>query len=76
VPFDRLVVEATTEREMAQQRCPGCGREFVEIGLEVGGRPLTMRSCSNCDTRQWFGPDGEQALDGVLSHISASTGRR
>jgi hypothetical protein len=44
--------------------------------LDVGGRELRMRSCSHCDTRQWFGPDGEQALDGVLADISASSGRR
>jgi len=61
---------------MGQDRCPGCGRAYVEINLEVGGRALRMRSCSHCDTRQWFGPDGERALDGVLSEISAATARR
>jgi hypothetical protein len=60
---------------MAQDRCPGCGRAYVEIHLEVGGRTLCMRSCSTCDTRQWYGPDGERALDGVLADISASTAR-
>jgi hypothetical protein len=60
---------------MGQQRCSGCGRAYVEISLEVGGRPMTMRSCSNCDTRQWFTPDGETALDGVLADISATSGR-
>ena len=58
------------------ERCLGCGRTYVQIELEVGGRPLSMRSCSNCDTRQWFGPDGERALDGVLADISAATARR
>jgi hypothetical protein len=61
---------------MVQERCPGCGRAYVEIGLEVGGRRMTMRSCSNCDTRQWYTPEGEKALDGVLAAISASTARR
>jgi hypothetical protein len=61
---------------MLQDRCPGCERAFVEISLEVGGRVLRMRSCSNCDTRQWFDPEGERPLDGVLAHISATTGRR
>ena len=61
---------------MGQERCGGCGREYVEICLDVGGREMTMRSCSYCDTRQWFGPDGERALDGVLADISATSGRR
>jgi len=61
---------------MVQGRCPGCGRAYVEIRLEVGGRMMTMRSCSYCDTRQWYTPDGEKALDGVLADISANTGRR
>jgi hypothetical protein len=61
---------------MVEDRCPGCGRAYVEINLEVGGRLMSMRSCSNCDTRQWFGPDGERALDGVLADISAATSRR
>ena len=61
---------------MAQERCGGCGRTFVEIQLEIGGAMWSMRSCSNCDTRSWYGPDGEEALDGVLADISASTGRR
>jgi hypothetical protein len=59
-----------------EERCPGCERSYVEIQLDVGGRVLSMRSCSNCDTRQWYGPDGEQALDGVLADISATSGRR
>ena len=61
---------------MVQERCPGCGRSYVEIRREVGGRMMTMRSCSNCDTRQWYTPDGEKALDGVLADISATTVRR
>ena len=60
---------------MVEERCQGCGRAYVEISLEVGGRMMTMRSCSNCDVRQWHTPDGEKALDGVLADISASTGR-
>jgi hypothetical protein len=44
---------------MVPERCPGCGRTYVQIELDVGGQPMFMRSCSNCDTRQWFGPDGE-----------------
>ena len=61
---------------MAQSRCSGCGRTHVEISLEVNGRTMAMRSCSNCDTRQWYGPDGERALDGVLADISAASARR
>ena len=60
---------------MGQERCEACGRAFIEISLDVGGRPLRLRSCSHCDIRQWFGPEGEMALDGVLADISASTGK-
>jgi hypothetical protein len=55
---------------MRPARCPGCGRAFVEITLDVGGDDLIMRSCSNCDIRSWHGPDGELALDGVLADIT------
>jgi hypothetical protein len=48
----------------------------VEISLDVGGRPLRLRSCSHCDTRQWYGPEGEMALDGVLADISAASAKR
>ena len=61
---------------MTQERCPSCERAYVEIDLEVGGRTMTLRSCSYCDTRRWITPDGETALDGVLADISANTGRR
>lgn len=71
-----MVVKATTESEMAVERCGACGRAYVEITLDVGGRTLTMQSCSHCDTRRWLGPEGELALDGVLDTISEATARR
>lgn len=61
---------------MSQERCAGCGRAFVEITLDVGGRAMTMKSCSACDIRRWYGPDGSLALDGVLADIASTTGRR
>jgi hypothetical protein len=61
---------------MRPPRCSGCGRAFVEILLDVGGREVTMRSCSACDVRSWHGPDGELALDGVLADLSADAQRR
>ena len=52
--------------------CPRCthGR-LVEIGLNVGERRVTMRSCSQCDTR-WWDSDGQGiALDGLLELAAA-----
>lgn len=48
-------------------RCPRCKRSnLVEINLTVADRPLTMRSCSECDSR-WWHSDGETLhLPGVL----------
>jgi hypothetical protein len=51
--------------------CAACGKEMVEIALTIDGSHLTMRSCSNCDTRSWH-RDGESVeLGGVLHDISA-----
>ncbi len=52
-------------------RCTTCGHEVVEIGLNVDGSRLVMRSCSVCDSRSWH-RDGESvAIDGVLHDISS-----
>lgn len=40
--------------------CPQCrARRVIEIGVTVGGRSVTLRSCSGCDTR-WWDNEGER----------------
>lgn len=57
--------------ECAVLTCRDCGHEQVEIGLEIDGSRLIMRSCSICDTRSWH-RDGESVkLQGVLHDISS-----
>ncbi len=47
--------------------CPRCKTsKLVEIGLVVGGRQVTMRSCSRCDARWWDSEGEPLALPGVL----------
>jgi uncharacterized protein with PIN domain len=51
-------------------RCPHCDDPLVEISLELEGEPVTMASCSRCDTRVWRGEDGRQIdVDGMLSDL-------
>lgn len=34
--------------------CPVCrARRLIEIRVNVGGRVVTLHSCSKCDTRWW-----------------------
>ena len=39
---------------------------MVEIGLQVAGERVTMRSCSACDLRWWEGYDGRVELSDLL----------
>lgn len=42
------------------QPCPVCGASLVTVVMHAGERPVTMRSCSNCD-RRWWTVDGQEA---------------
>ena len=51
--------------------CPNCkASTLVEIALTVGRRPVTMRSCSGCDTRSWDSEGRSLHLEGVLALAS------
>jgi len=54
---------------MAYTRCQRCHRQLVEITIESGERPMTLRSCSHCDLREWTASGGPVALDGVLDDL-------
>jgi endogenous inhibitor of DNA gyrase (YacG/DUF329 family) len=51
-------------------RCSRCGGPVVEIVLEGDGAPLTMRSCSRCDAREWASGDEPVELDAVIGTLS------
>jgi hypothetical protein len=55
--------------------CDGCGDLLTEINLLIDGENLTMRSCSQCDTRSWHRGDDEVELAGVLADLSATRTR-
>jgi endogenous inhibitor of DNA gyrase (YacG/DUF329 family) len=55
---------------MTNDRCPRCRRLLVEITIESGEHPMTMRSCSHCDVREWTSTAGPVALDGVLDDLT------
>ena len=47
--------------------CPRCKTSrLVEIELSIDKRPVTMRSCSRCDTRWWDSEGEPLPLPGVL----------
>ena len=49
--------------------CPRCDAPLVEIRLAPGGADLSLRSCSNCETRWWL-RDGELTdFAGVLTDV-------
>jgi endogenous inhibitor of DNA gyrase (YacG/DUF329 family) len=54
---------------MPNDRCPRCDRELVEITLDATERPMTLRSCSHCDVREWSADEAPLALDGVLDDL-------
>lgn len=52
--------------------CPRCkASRLVEIGVTVGERQLTMRSCSACDSRWWDSDGKALALPGVIELATA-----
>lgn len=55
--------------------CPSCNEPMVEINLLIDGEDLTMRSCSNCDTRSWHRGGAPVELGGVLADLSSSPTR-
>lgn len=57
----------------APAACPTCAAPLVEIRLGV---ELTLRSCSNCDSRWWSRADQPADLDQVLRVVTATDGRR
>lgn len=48
---------------------------MIQIELSTPTAPVTMRSCSNCDRREWFVDSEPTDLEGALGQI-ATTGRR
>jgi hypothetical protein len=44
---------------------------MTQINMVIDGNPLTLRSCSQCDTRSWHRGDESVDLGGVLADISA-----
>ena len=55
--------------------CSGCGAPTVEITIEIGRRPATMRSCSTCDQRSWHTLGEQVELEGVLAGLAVSRSR-
>ena len=59
---------------MSVTRCLRCPNTLVAISMTISGERRTMRSCSRCGYRAWFGgePAATQdklALAGVLDEI-------
>jgi hypothetical protein len=51
--------------------CPKCKRShLVEIVLNIGERPVTMRNCSSCDSRWWQSQGEALHLPSVLKLAS------
>jgi hypothetical protein len=58
------------QSSIQQRKCRRCTRAMVSITLEIDGRSRTLRSCSNCDIREWESESGDTSLDGVLSELA------
>ncbi len=56
-------------------KCESCGREHVEVELDLKGATLRMRSCTACDRREWVGPEGPLELPEVLDAVADRVGR-
>ncbi|HNI34222.1 MAG TPA: hypothetical protein PLV93_02420 [Microthrixaceae bacterium] len=64
-PIDRIL----------EALCAACGEIVVEINLLIDGEDLTMRSCSQCDTRSWHRGGAPVELGGILADLSSSPTR-
>jgi hypothetical protein len=51
-------------------RCSRCGGPVVEIVIDGESSPITMRSCSVCDARQWESDGDPVELDSVLGELT------
>lgn len=48
-------------------KCARCrASRIVQIAVTIGGRPVTMRSCSRCDMRWWDSEGEDLGLPTVL----------
>ena len=56
----------------ADVRCDRCTSVMIEITLTVSERPVTMRSCSQCDRRSWTADGEPLGLGVVLEQIGAT----
>jgi len=65
----------TSRSNPPEVACSGCGQSVVEINLLIDGEELTMRSCSNCDTRSWHRGGAPVQLGGILADLSSSPTR-
>lgn len=59
---------ATVRSTMPVCRC--CGHPAIEIDMQIDGDQLTMRDCSNCETREWMRWGVPTELSTVLADIS------
>lgn len=51
--------------------CPKCKKAgLVEISLTIAARSVTMKNCSNCDSRWWQSEGESLHLPGVLALAS------
>jgi hypothetical protein len=57
-------------------RCATCDSPLVEITIDVDGSPLTMSSCSTCDTRSWRHDGDAVDLPEVLDRVAPTKSRR
>ncbi len=62
---------SATGRPAPTAVCATCAEALAEINMVIDGKPLTMRSCSHCDTRSWHRGDEAVDLGGVLADISS-----
>lgn len=62
-----MFTEPTTNR-----RCATCSGPLIEISISLQpSGPMSMRSCSTCDTRYWHREGEATTLEGVLDIMAS-----
>jgi hypothetical protein len=74
-PFMSVQPSPPASTTAATVRCRSCDDVVVEIEMVIDGAPLTMRSCSTCDSRSWHRGGAEIELGGVLADLSRAPTR-
>ena len=55
---------------------PCCGREFMDIELQIDGQPFVLYRCGSCERSQWTKDGVAVPFEEVSQAMAAETAKR